>query len=160
HSVADRGNAQRPLLRRSRFGNVNATHRLRTILAGTQLIRQFPDAVRQLLLELRHRHPIGPWCAFLLCNLLKRSPQVPFRVHLVNQPKPFLSFHPREEGRQHANGPGARFDPPPLGGNLSGLLSQRHCRRFMFRLSGHSTSISCVPSLPRSYPVSSLLRTL
>ena len=65
---------------------------------------------------------------------------------------PFLFFHPRIEGRQHANGPGTRFDPPPFGWDRSGLLSQRHCRRSVFRLSGHSTSIFLRPFAPPELP--------
>ena len=46
----------------------------------------------------------------------------------------------------------ARFDPSPTREDLSGLLSQRHCRRFVFRRSGHVASIFLEPFAPPALP--------
>jgi hypothetical protein len=66
--------------------------------------------------------------------------------------EPYPSFHSLFESRQHANGPNARFDPSPSREDLSGWLSQRHCRRLVFRSLGHSTSIFLEPFAPPALP--------
>ena len=71
---------------------------------------------------------------------------------IVKQSEPFASFHSLFQSRQHADGPNARFDPTPRRGFLSGLLSQRHCRRFVFRMLGHPASIFLEPFAPPALP--------
>src|SRR5262249_30053858 len=56
------------------------------------------------------------------------------------------------ESRQHAHGPGRRFDPSPAREDLSGLLSQRHYRRLVFPRLGHDASISLEPFAPPALP--------
>ena len=85
-------------------------------------------------------------------HLLERRQQIPFGKDLVNQPKPFSSFHSLFQSRQHAIGPDARFDPSPSREDLSGLLSLRHCRRLVFRWLGHSSSIFLGPFAPPALP--------
>ena len=65
----------------------------------------------------------------------------------VIQAKPLASFHSRDESRQQARCPDTRFGhlPQRVESGRSGLLSQRHCRRCVFRLSGH-----CAFHLPAS----------
>ena len=120
------------------------THRFRVLGCGhvestgadtsvPQLIRDLPDRLREPSLELIHRDVIDPGRASLGRHLLERRQQIPFREDLVKQPKPLASFHSLFESRQHAHGPGRRFDPSPAREGLSGLLSQRHYRRFVFR---------------------------
>jgi hypothetical protein len=56
------------------------------------------------------------------------------------------------QGRQHANGPDARFGASPQGMRRFGLLSPRHCRRGVFRTLGHSPSIFLEPFAPPALP--------
>ena len=70
----------------------------------------------------------------------------------VKQSEPFASFHSLNESRQHANGPDARFGASPHGMRRFGLLSQRHCRRGVFRAFGHSSSIFLEPFAPPALP--------
>ena len=46
---------------------------------------------------------------------LKRGQQISLGKHLVKQRKPFRSFDPLNEGRQHAPCPRTRFGHPPHG---------------------------------------------
>jgi hypothetical protein len=84
--------------------------------------------------------------------LLERRQQIPFREDLVKQPKPLASSHSLFESRQHAHGPGRRFDPAPAREGLSGLLSQRHYRRSVSGRLGHDASISLEPFAPPALP--------
>jgi hypothetical protein len=134
-------------LRRSRLGNVYAANGLRSVRAGFQLVRQFPNDFGKLLLERRDRHMVHSRSPLVLRNLLQPSRQIPFREHFVKQPKPSSSFHSaagggkarrlsrtghptarlpaatirpcRFESRQHAGGPDARFDPAPTREDLT-----------------------------------------
>lgn len=145
-------------LRRSRLGNMHAANGLGAVRAGFQLVRQFPNDFGKLLLERRHRHMVHSRSPLVLRNLLQPSRQIPFREHFVKQPKPCSSFHSLFESRQHAGGPDVRFHPAPtrenltLGRGRSSLLSLRHYHWFVFRSSGHPTSIFLEPFAPPELP--------
>ena len=128
HPVPHRGDAQRPGLRRSRLGDVHASNGLGLVRSAAELVRQFPDSPGTVV-EIRDRHVVHSRGTVDSRHLLERRPQIPLRKHFVKQPKPFPSFHSLFQSRQHADGPGTRFDPSPAREGLSGLLSQRHCRR-------------------------------
>ena len=152
HPVPHRGDAQRPGLRRSRFGDVRASYGLGLVRSAAELVRQFPEALRQPSLKLRDRHVVHSRGTPISRHLLERGPQIPLREHFVKQPKPFPSFHSLFQSRQHADGPGTRLDPSPAREDLSGLLSQRHCRRCCFHGLGHPTSIFLEPFAPPALP--------
>jgi hypothetical protein len=69
------------------------------------------------------------------------------------QPKPFPSFNPRFQGRQHALRPDRWFYPSPPGSDVSPLLSRfRHCRGWLFRRSVFHASTFLPPFAPRALP--------
>src|SRR4051812_32297028 len=143
---------QRTRLIGSRFWDVDTSNRLGLIRSLLQLVGDFPDRLREPSLKLIHRDVIDPGRALLGRHLLERRRQVPFREDLVKQPEPLASSHSLFESRQHAHGPGRRFDPAPSREGLSGLLSQRHYRRSVFGRPGHDASISLEPFAPPALP--------
>src|SRR5262245_28868977 len=145
-------NAQRPRFGRAWLWYVDSSYLRGLVRAGLQSVGQFPNRFRKLSLECSDRHVIRSGSAFIRRNLLKRRQQIPLGKHLVKQSEPSVSFHPLFEGRQHANGPRTRFHPSPSRQDLSGLLSQRHCRRCVFQMLGHSPSIFLVPFAPPALP--------
>src|SRR5262245_39515954 len=152
HPVADCGDPQGPRLVGSWFWNVNTSDWLRLIRAVSQLIRDLPERLWQASFELAHGDVVNPGRAAFRGYLPERREQVPFREDLVKQPEPFAPSHSLFESRQHAHGPGRRFDPSPSRAGLSGLLSQRHYRRSVFGRSGHDASISLEPFAPPALP--------
>jgi hypothetical protein len=152
HAIPHRGDAQRSRLGRARLGDVHASDGLGNIRADLQRVRQLPGFFRELPLELSDRHVVHPGRAVVARDLLERRQQVPLGEDLIKQPKPLASFHPLFEGRQHADGPDARFGPSPARSDLFGLLSRRHSRRSVFRSSGHRASISLEPFAPPALP--------
>ncbi|CAN5701764.1 hypothetical protein BH23PLA1_BH23PLA1_31590 [soil metagenome] len=136
----------------TRLGNVNPSNRLRLIRPVSQRVGDLPEGFWQSAFELLHADIIDPRRAVLRRHLLERRQQVPFREDLVKEPEPLASFHSVFQSRQHAHGPDRRFDPSPTRGDLSGLLSHRHCRRFVFGRSGHVASISLEPFAPPALP--------
>ena len=64
------------------------------------------------------------------------------------------SFHSVNQSCQHAVCPNPRFGPRPVipDRGLSGLLSQRHCRRCVFPGSSHAASTFLPPFAPRELP--------
>lgn len=150
--ITNRREPQRTRFIQAGFGNVHATNGLRTICAGLQLIRQLPDTVGKSTFELVHRDMIHTSRPFLPCHLLECHQQILLGKHLVKQSKPFHSYHPREEGRQHAKCPNARFRPEPNGVSCSSLLSRRYYRWLVFRRFGHSSSILLEPFAPPELP--------
>jgi hypothetical protein len=104
---------QRTRLIGSGFWDANTSNRLGLIRAVLQLVRDLPERLREPSLELIHRDVSHPGRALLGRHLLERRQQVPFREDLVKQPKPLASSHSLFESRQHAHGPGRRFDPAP-----------------------------------------------
>jgi site-specific DNA recombinase len=145
HPIPHRGNAQGAGFGRSGLGDLDTSHGLRSIRAAAQHIGEFPNAVGKLSLEVLHRRMVYAGRAVVARHLLERRPQIPFGKHLVKQSEPLSSFHSLFQSRQHANGPSARFDPPPSREGLFGLLSLRHCRREVFLGLGHSSFIFLVP---------------
>ena len=134
-AVSYRRYAQRTRLVRAGFGDVNASNRLGLEGSGFEEVRQFPNRVGKLSCKVPHRYLVHSRSAVILRDLLKRRQQIPFGKDFVIQSEPFASFHSLDESRHHACGPDTRLDPAPqrvilLGPGRSGLLSQRHFRRF------------------------------
>src|SRR5438876_10677909 len=87
----------------------------------------------------------------------KCIPQIRRAVNLINQTKPFASFHSLFECRQHPFRPDQRFRPRPAGAHFSRLCSHRwHCCWFAFRRSVLHVS-TFLRSL-RSTPITELRR--
>ena len=132
---------------------MDASNGLGLVRAGLQLVATVPRTTREASFELLHRDVIHPRRSLLRRHLLERRQQIPLGKDLVKQPKPFASFHSLFESRQHAHGPDARFDPSPDGdAALFGLLSQRHCRRCVFRRVWSFASIFLGPFAPPALP--------
>src|SRR5271157_3009886 len=140
HPVAHRGNPQRALFFAAQLVNPMPPHRLRSITAVRQRMRELFQVRFQVALELFHRHVVHARRPVVRLHSRKGLPQVGQRVHLVNQPEPLASLQPCFQGRQHPFGPNRRFHPVPAGSyppwslRFSGLLSRlRHYRRSCFR---------------------------
>jgi len=155
-------------------------HRLRSITAVRQRVRELFQVGFQVALECFHRHMVHARRPVVRLHSRKGLPQVGQRVHLVNQPEPLASPQPCFQGRQHPFGPNRRFRPVPAGTyprrgrRFSGLLSRlRHCRRSVFRgllphvstflrpfapgplqalLRSYGRSDSCSPNSSRPFP--------
>ena len=132
-------NSERASLIRAGFWDMDATYCLRSVPVRLQCIRQLPEILRDLLCEFVDADMVNAAGTVILCDLLERGKQVAFGKDFIKQTKLFASFHSVNQSRQHACGPDARFRCRPQWVNFSGsgLLSQRHCRRCGFRMSGH-----------------------
>ncbi len=113
-SVADCRNAQRASLVRSpRFGDMNATNRIRSIGLVFELCGELSCFHEQMLFELFAALPIDSGCFLLPGHLAGGREKIQLSVHFVNQRMPFASSHfVFQKCRQHSVRPDNRLSPP------------------------------------------------
>jgi hypothetical protein len=99
---------------------------LRSESTCLQDVREFQDRIWETFLEVLDALVIHTRGTVVLGDLLECRPEIPFGENLIKKSKPFSSFHSLFQSRQHANGPGTRFDPSPSRKDLFGLLSLWH----------------------------------
>ncbi len=150
-------------LHRTGLGYPHPFHRQGLIARLSQLLFQVEQTAGAVFGEARHRDVVHAAATCVGLHLFPCQFQRPVCVHVVDQTKPLVSFHPSHEGRLHAFRPHLRFGsrhPYRGGASLSRLfIPSGNYRGFCF------LGVSITRSPPGSlrspaFPASPLLWTL
>jgi hypothetical protein len=126
-AIFDRWNPQRPLVFTPRLRDPHPFDGVGPVLILPEGLLQGADRVVFVYFDLFNTLVIPSGAAAVGDDFLQRAGQVLGTPDFINQSKPFASFNPRFQGRQHALRPDHRFSPRPTGTNFSALWSRlRH----------------------------------
>ena len=154
HTVPHGGYPKWPLILASRFVNEDSPDTSRAVGPTAQFFFESGEVCLKIPFEsldaLMVRSRTASICPHAKPCGLKRC----WSADLIDQAEPHISFHPSFGGLQHALCPYRPFHPVPTCGlGFSRLLSRfRHCRRYLFVMHGHCSSIFLHPFAPQALP--------
>ena len=149
YSIPHGGYPQGPLLFTAKLVYIDSLDRSRSVSPCTKIFFQSDNVINKILLKLLHAFMIRPGTASVPSDRLPGGVKGCWPVHLINQAEPYVSFHPLNEGLQHAIRPYGAFHPVKRP-SFSRLFSRlRHCHEDRFTLYRHRTSTFLRPFAPR-----------
>ena len=150
-SVTNRGDTQRPLLRRPGLVDELPPNHLRPERVPAQVLVDVRQVLVASSLEFLNRHVIHARRPLVPRDPFKGRQQVGRCVDLVNQAEPNAALHALFEGRQHAVRPDRGFHPRPPAPDVSDLRRPcGHSRRFFLARPVHPASTFLRPFAPRA----------
>jgi len=156
HPVSYTWNAQRPLVWTSWLLNVHPSDRSGLVASGAKLLLQPVQILFQIPFKSFKTLMIRPDSPFIRLDFEPSLIQGLGSVDLIDQTKPYASFHPLFKGLQHAIRPDRTFHPAPLPEpSISCLLSPalaEHFRRSLFVTAGLHPSTFLHPFAPQALP--------
>jgi len=145
------GYPQGPLLFTAKLVYIGPLDRSRSVGPCAKFFFQPGDVLLQSLLKPLHAFMIRPGTAFVPSDRLPGGVKGRWPVHLIDQAEPNASFHPLDEGLQHAIRPYRTFHPVirPSFSRLFSPAGAGHCHGDRFVLYRHCTSTFLRPFAPR-----------
>jgi len=154
HSVSYARNTQRPLVQTPWLLNVDPSNRSGLIASGAKLLLQLMQILFQIPFKSLKTLVVRPYSPFVRLYLEPSLVEGLGSVYLIDQTKPYASFHSLFESLQHALRPDRTFHPAPLPGPCVSCLFSllQHFRRSLFVAAGLHPSTSLHPFAPQALP--------
>ena len=149
YPIPHSGYPQGPLLFTAKLVYIDPLDRSRSVCPCAKLLLQPGNVLLRSLLKPLHAFMIRPGTALVPSDRLPGGAKGRWPVHLIDQAEPNISFHPLNEGLQHAIRPYGAFHPVKRP-SFSRLFSRLgHCHGDRFTLYRQHTSTFLRPFAPR-----------